>query len=110
MSAARYRKGANRERQLCERLRDEGWVAVRTAGSHGCADIVALKRGHAGRLIQLKAGGVPNRPYAGFGPNDRQRLLTEAHKAGANAELCHWPDRGKPKFYPSSLWPIWKES
>lgn len=96
MSRSRYRKGADRERQLAKRLREDGWYAIRAAGSHGAADIVALKAGQPARLIQLKAGGKS--PLAGFPPREREVLRIEAKQAGATAELCWWADRREPVF------------
>ena len=52
-------------------------------------------------MAGLKAAG----PYAGFLPADRKRLSETAKLAGAKAELCWWPKRGKPRFIAASEWP-----
>ncbi len=40
-----YEIGVEAERELVNDLREMGWLASRTAGSHGPVDVVALKRG-----------------------------------------------------------------
>jgi hypothetical protein len=93
------RRGHNRERLL----EDEDWFVTRAAGSLGDADLVALKVGHTPRIIEVKstAGG----PYEHFRPKDRADLRFAAEIAGAVAELCWWPPRGKPRWIPASEWP-----
>lgn len=100
---ASYAKGATAERDLCKRLRSEGWWACRTAGSHGSFDIIAAKRGRPLRMLQLKRGGKS--PFAGFGPRDREAAIFDARVAGGNAELVWWPDRAEPQFIPVQDWP-----
>ncbi len=96
--------GAARERQLKERLCAEGWWCIRPAGSHGEADIVALRDGKTPRMIQLKAnkdGG----PYKNFGPAERAQLVEAAKIAGAQAFLVYWPARAHPQFIPADAFP-----
>lgn len=58
----RYANSANRELRIKKELEDEGWYAVRASGSHGIADVVALRpaRGcsdpahYQARFIQVK--------------------------------------------------------
>lgn len=101
--AKNYKKGANRERQVLELLRSEGWYAERTAGSHGEADVIALKAGHMPRLIQVKC---TKSTYAGFNHEAREELRKMAEVAGGVAELCWWPtDRKGPRFIQSDQWP-----
>ena len=45
--------GANFERKLRDKLRKEGWLVFRSAGSH-VADLIALK------VIRKLIGGLPN--------------------------------------------------
>jgi len=56
----RYRKGARYERRAKAELEEDGWVVVRSAGSKGGADLVAIKV----RQIQIKAVNEP-RGWAG---------------------------------------------
>ena len=53
-----YRKGSDFERFVKYQLEEEGWFVVRSAGSHGPADLVAIKGGFKTMLIQCKAGAV----------------------------------------------------
>ncbi|MEM3845057.1 MAG: hypothetical protein QXU98_05090 [Candidatus Parvarchaeota archaeon] len=56
-----YINGANRERRIMKKLESEGWYCIRSAGSHGVVDIVALRYSSIGkpyvRLIQSKKTG-----------------------------------------------------
>lgn len=98
-----YAKGANRERQLLQVLRNDGWYAERTAGSHGVADCVALKDGKRPRLIQVKSD--TKGPFANFGPDAREDLLLAADLAGAQAWLLWWPARSEPIWIGPEDWP-----
>jgi len=50
-----YQRGAQRERELARRLREQGYTVVRSAGSHGPVDLVAWN-GEGTHFIQVKAG------------------------------------------------------
>jgi Holliday junction resolvase len=99
-------RGHNRERAVKLLLEQDDWVVIRTAGSLGVADLVALKAGKQPRLIEVKstAGG----PYERFSPKDRADLIFAAFMAGAAAELAWWPPRGKLRWIPSNEWPLAK--
>lgn len=84
-------------------LRALGWETVRSAGSHGEADIWAAKSGYPLRLIQVKSNVAG--PYAHFGPAERRTLLEQGKRTGADVELCWWPPRKQPKFIPPEDWP-----
>src|SRR3954470_15559717 len=47
------RRGSNKERAVAANLRVDGWIVYRSAGSHGNADLIALKHGYAPRLLQV---------------------------------------------------------
>lgn len=100
MRVANYARGAERERQLVKLLREEGWVATRTAGSHGAFDVVGLKRGCTPRLVQLKCGG---RRWPSRG--ERARLSVDAARAGAEAWIVFWEARRGPEWVPEHAWP-----
>ncbi len=53
----RYKKGANFERQVKDFLKEEGFLVVRSAGSHTISDLVAIKPGPLVWLIQCKTDG-----------------------------------------------------
>lgn len=96
-------RGSARERQVMAKLRDDSWVVYRAAGSHGNADLVALRSDKRPMLVQVKAS--QQGPYEHFGPKDRAALVVEALHAGADAVLCHWPAHGRLTWIPSNLWP-----
>lgn len=94
---------ASRERQVQAQLQAEGWVVYRSAGSHGCADLVAMKRGYVPMLVQVKMDA--RRPFDHFPPGERAMLRAQAHQAGCRATLCWWPPRGPIRWIPSDEWP-----
>jgi Holliday junction resolvase len=107
-----YARGAHRERDLVALLRKRGWVANRTAGSNGVADVIALRQVHIpegrelayARLIQVKTDKAA--PFAHFGPQQRKELIEEARRAGADPVLVWWPGDGKgPRWYFAEDWP-----
>jgi len=55
-----YSKGYRRERQTIKKLTKEGYVCIRSTGSHSPFDIVAIGETHV-KLIQVK--GCTGRPY-----------------------------------------------
>lgn len=73
----RYSAGAAFEREVKRWLEDRGWLVIRSAGSHGIADLVALQRGRRTRLIQCKIG------KSAFNAADAEALRAAAHAAGA---------------------------
>jgi Holliday junction resolvase len=97
------RFGTERERKTADRLRDEDWIVIRTPGSKGAMDLVALRDGDRPRLIQVK--GTAAGPFSDFGPEARAALLAVADMAGAVAELAWWPRQGTLRFIPSAEWP-----
>lgn len=86
------------------KLRAEGWIVYRAAGSHGCADLVALMAGRTPMLVQVKASAKG--PWDHFRPDERVALRAEAERAGADAVLCHWPARGSMLLLHSEGWPV----
>ena len=48
-----YRRGYRFEQWIVNTLKDEGYIAQRTAGSHSCVDVIAMKHVSI-RLIQAK--------------------------------------------------------
>jgi Holliday junction resolvase len=99
-----YRRGAGRELRVKALYEANGWVVYRSAGSHGAADLVAMKAGRQTELIQVKATAAG--PYASFGPAEREELRDEAIKAGARAVLCWYPpDRKGPRYLHPQDWP-----
>lgn len=85
------------------RLRGDGWFALRAPASLGVADVVALKDGERPRLTEVKSTKAG--PWASFGPADRKALSEVAAQAGADAYLCWWPKRSEPQWIPEADWP-----
>jgi hypothetical protein len=54
-SRKRYRRGASFEYRVIDRMEQYGWYCIRSAGSHGFADVVCLKDGNI-LLLQMKKG------------------------------------------------------
>lgn len=95
-------KGTAREHKVADLLVGDGWVVYRSAGSHGCGDLVALKVRYASLLVQVKAtaGG----PFEHFRPAERQQLYAEARQAGARAILAWWPPHRKLRCFEGPSW------
>ena len=53
-----YRRGYDFERECLKDLRGRGWLAERTAGSHGVADIWATAKGEKTLFVQCKRDGA----------------------------------------------------
>jgi Holliday junction resolvase len=93
-----------------------GWICVRSAGSLGEVDVVAMANKtprypveswedlKTVLLIEVKATKAG--PFAGFGPKDRADLLRVAERAGGQPMLCWWPYDGKgPRWIGPHRWP-----
>lgn len=59
--ATNYQKGRALEYKVRDLFIKHGYFVVRSAGSKGKADLVALKAGHRPVLIQCKSGAVAKR-------------------------------------------------
>ena len=93
--------GSKRERQVRDRLREEGWIVIRCAASKPC-DLVAL-RPQAALLVEVK--GTSRSPWVAWGPADRAALLEAARRAGAKALLAWWPPHGELQLLGPAEWP-----
>jgi hypothetical protein len=58
-----YGRGDYREKQVKASLERWGYVVWQTRGSHGAADIVALKAGLQPMVIQVKSGAATLKHY-----------------------------------------------
>lgn len=56
VSPTNYARGADFERRVKRRLEDDGWLVLRTAGSHSPIDLFAGKLGFEPLAIQCKSG------------------------------------------------------
>jgi len=92
------RRGPKREHQVRALFERAGWYVMRSAGSHGPVDILALSAGHDPCMVQVKSS--VRSALAGFGPRDRAELREVAQRSGATPLLCWWPpDRQPPRWY-----------
>jgi Holliday junction resolvase len=56
-----YQRGRAFEYRVKRYLEAEGYFVVRAAGSKGCADLVAIRKGYAPELVQCKLGRFTHR-------------------------------------------------
>jgi Holliday junction resolvase len=96
-------RGTRREHQVRALLEADGWVCLRSAGSLGPIDIVALKRGAPPRFVQVKSDKTT--AYKNFAPAARRRLLELAERAGAEPWLVWWPAGGLIGWIHGDAWP-----
>lgn len=81
-----YRRGVYREKRTADHLRDEGYVVVESRGSHGVADLVALKWGQC-LLVQVKTKAqLTHEAWNG--------LYDAARETDSVALVADWPKRG----------------
>lgn len=80
------------ERATVERLRALGYLVVRSAGSFGVADIVALRGDTLPLLISCK---ITDRTTT----RERLELCAVAYDAGAIALIASKPDPGRIAFH-----------
>lgn len=85
-----YARGADFERRTQAHLTGLGYWTARVAGSHGAADLVALRAGEDPLLVQCKTGGW-------LAPLARHELLTLAKRTGAVPVVA---SRGAAPHYP----------
>jgi Holliday junction resolvase-like predicted endonuclease len=98
------RRGSQREHQVCHELRQRGYFCVRSAGSHGPVDVVALRNG-GGWLVQVKSDSKDYGPFNNFGPKEREELRAAAAAAGLPPMLLWWPPYGSLTWIPETSWP-----
>jgi len=82
-----YNRGRAKEYRVMELLREEGWVAGRSAGSHSPVDIFAAKEGKV-LLVQVKNG------QARVKAEELMELVKWAEAFDADAEVWHFKGRG----------------
>jgi Holliday junction resolvase len=94
-------RGHNRERQVRKLLEADGWIVVRSAGSLGPVDLVALKPDRV-LLIEVKS---TIQPYQHFRKPERAEMLEIAIEAGASCVLAYWPSHGQLRWIRPQRWP-----
>ena len=83
-----YGQGLYYEKRTAAALRKDGYFVLESRGSHGCADLVALKRGQQ-LLVQVKKGTTALKDA------EWNELFADARRVGALALVADWPKRGK---------------
>jgi Holliday junction resolvase len=81
-----YRRGVYREMQTAARLIEDGYMVLTSRGSHGPADLVAVKVGQV-LAIQCKSGD------AGLRDEWFNELYAAATEHGAIPIIADWPKR-----------------
>lgn len=76
----RYRAGVTLEKRISKHLRGEGFFAVESRGSHGIADIVAVREGEV-LAVQAKTSGT-------FSTAEWNALLDAGHDYGMTPLLA----------------------
>lgn len=82
-----YRRGVYREMQTAAALIDDGYFVMTSRGSHGPADLVAIKIGQV-LAVQVKTGD------AGLRDTWFNELFATATEHGAIPIIADWPKRG----------------
>jgi hypothetical protein len=91
------RKGTRVEHKVIELLEAVGFKCVRSTGSFGPFDIVAIQW-HLVRLIQVKSNRKP-------GPDEIEEMRAWRVSPDILKEYCVWKDREKyPVFYSEWEW------
>ena len=80
-----YDRGSNFERRVKGYLEVKGWYVMRSAGSHGLVDLIALRQGEVW-LIQNKIGGMDSK-------HNKEQLLELAKDNGFRAFLVSRGDK-----------------
>jgi holliday junction resolvase Hjr len=86
--ASNYRAGGDLERAAKAHLEDNGYYVVKSAGSKGTADLVAIKRGEI-LLIQCKRAGFT------MAPAERIKLRQLAAELGGVPLCGSWVKNGR---------------
>lgn len=77
----RYRKGASFENLVKDILTEDGWVAIRSAGSHGIIDVIGIKVDEKW-FIQCRTNG-------NLSQEEREALIDLANKHKARPILAY---------------------
>jgi len=87
MTAANYRRGADLERAAKHYLEDNGYYVIKSAGSKGIADLVAIKPGET-LYVQCKLDGY-------LTPAERVSFRQAALTSGAAPIVARWVKEGR---------------
>ena len=93
MSSANYRRGADLERAAKHYLEDNGYYVIKSAGSKGVADLVAIKPGET-LYVQCKLDGY-------LTPAERVKFRKTALHFGAVPLVAWWRKEGREARKPA---------
>jgi len=85
MKTTNYIRGRKKEYELKHKLERQGFTVFRTAGSHGVADLIAIKEGIA-RFIQIKFTKKP----ISFNQEANELRELSSENIGLYFELYHY--------------------
>jgi len=88
MPMTNRQRGDYFERQVRDTLTEHGWFVVRSAGSLGVCDLVALRHDKTPCLVACKISGR-------IDPAERTAILDVAESAGARAVVAMRPRGGR---------------
>jgi hypothetical protein len=102
--------GIDRERQVRDLLRAEGYWVIRAAGSYGDAVLLAIAPEKAYRVITIlpllvEVKATRSGPYKSFGPKERAEMRAVASYYPFEPMLCWWPPYHGPFWIPEDEWP-----
>ncbi len=83
-----YVRGRSREYLALYALRKDGWMASRSAASHGAVDVFAAKDGRV-LLVQVKSG------RARVTKEELEELVKWGKNSNGDAEVWYYKGRGK---------------
>lgn len=90
-----YQRGVRLERFIISELSEQGYSTLRTAGSHGFADVIAINK-QLVRLIQGKASKSPTISLATY-KADLAKILNTPTPPNVTREL--WIKRDRQPIY-----------
>lgn len=88
-----YVRGRAFEYNIATLMRRKGYFVIRSAGSHGVSDLVAMKKGENPLLIQCKSG-----VSLGLNVDEHNALLNTAIASGGVPILAFKPEKGPIVF------------
>ena len=86
-----YQRGADFERRVVKDMESKGYAAIRSAGSHKPADVVAMRRGKTVCIQCKRDGRLP--------PAEWNAFLDWCWKAGAVPVMASIPKGGRGIAY-----------
>lgn len=100
MSAVR--RGTEAERRVVHHLRNQGWLVASRRHIGGAGDLLALKPGQRGRLVEVKSTKTP---FAHFTRLDRDSMLAIAERYDLDPLLAWSPSPSKFAWLAEGDWP-----